>query len=496
MIWKSFLGGVGLVVLALVAAILFNTLNVESQSVPGPSTQAAIAIDESVAAIRLAQAVQYRTVSVSSDMPAAGAAFRGLHEYLESSFPRVRDTLTRETINGYSLLYTWQGKEPSLKPILLAAHMDVVPVEPGTEDDWLHPPFAGKIADGFVWGRGTMDMKAAIFGILEAIEYLIGRGFTPDRTVYLAFGHDEEIGGNQGAAKIAELLEQRGVKLAFTLDEGLVVTEGILPGIDQPVAVIGTAERGFVNLKVTASGPGGHGSMPPSNSAIGRLARALALLEANPMPAALRPPVTDMFDHVMAEMNFMTRLVFANRWLLEPVILRKLAEKPSTNALIRSTAAITVVAGGVKPNVIPQTADAIVNVRLLPGDTAASVIDHLRRVIDDPGIAITIVRGTNQEASPVSDTSSSDYLALASATRQVFPDALVAPGLMIGATDTPHYLDLADNSFRFQPLRMTSDDVSRFHGTNERIAIDNFADIIRFYVYVLCNDRVPEAARC
>jgi len=192
----------------------------------------------------------------------------------------------------------------------------------------------------------------------------------------------------------------------------------------------------------------------------------------------------------------MTRLVFANRWLLEPVILRKLADKPSTNALIRSTAAITVVAGGVKPNVIPQTADAIVNVRLLPGDTAASVIDHLRRVIDDPGIAITIVRGTNQEASPVSDTSSSDYRALVSATRQVFPDALVAPGLMIGATDTPHYLDLADNSFRFQPLRMTSDDVSRFHGTNERIAIDNFADIIRFYVYVLCNDRVPEAARC
>ncbi len=202
-IWKSFLGGVGLVVLALVAAILFNTLNVESQSVPVSSTQAAIAIDESVAAIRLARAVQYRTVSVSSDMPAAGAAFRGLHEYLESSFPRVRDTLTRETINGYSLLYTWQGKDPSLKPILLAAHMDVVPVEPGTEDDWLHPPFAGKIADGFVWGRGTMDMKASIFGSLEAIEYLIGRGFTPDRTVDLAFGLDEVIGGDQCAAKIA-----------------------------------------------------------------------------------------------------------------------------------------------------------------------------------------------------------------------------------------------------------------------------------------------------
>jgi carboxypeptidase PM20D1 len=347
MIWKSALWGVGLAVLALVAVILFNTMNVELPSVANTPASETIAFDENAAAHRLARAVGFRTISVSLNQPVAEAAFRDLHDYLAVSFPRVHTTLKRETVNGYSLLYTWQGSDPSLKPILLSAHMDVVPVVPGTEDDWIYPPFAGQVADGFVWGRGTMDMKASIVGSLEAIEYLIGQDFTPARTVYLAFGHDEEIGGNQGAAKISELLEQRGVKLAFTLDEGLVLTEGIFPGIDRPVAVIGIAERGIVTLKVTASGPGGHGSMPPSSSAIGRLGRALALLEGNPMPATLRPPVTDMFYYIMAEMNFPTRLVFANRWLLEPLILRKLSKKPSTNALIRSTTAITVVAGGV-----------------------------------------------------------------------------------------------------------------------------------------------------
>jgi carboxypeptidase PM20D1 len=496
MIWKSALWGVGLAALALVAVMLFKTMNVKSPLAVNAPTSETIALDENAAAHRLAQAVRFRTVSVGRNQPVAADAFRGLHDYLAVSFPRVHTTLQRETVNGYSLLYTWQGNDSSLKPILLSAHMDVVPVVPGTEEDWTYPPFAGQVADGFVWGRGTMDMKVSLVGSLEAIEYLIKKRFKPNRTVYLAFGHDEEIGGIQGAAKVADALTQRGVELAFTLDEGLVVTEGILPGIEQPVAVIGTAERGIVTLEVTASGPGGHGSMPPTSSAIGRLGRALALIEANPAPAALRPPVTDMFDLVMTEMDFPTRLIFANRWLFEPVILRKLAKKPSTNAMIRSTTAITVVAGGVKPNVIPQNAAATINVRLLPGDTTASVIDHLRRVIDDPSIVIAISPGSKEEASPVSDTSSDGYRALVRATRQVFPDALVAPGLLVGSTDTPHYQHLANNSFRFLPLRMTSDDVPRFHGTNERIAIDNYADIIRFYVHLLCDDGFPEAARC
>lgn len=477
----------GLVFLALIGVIGFNAMHVGSKPpirVPSPMK---ITVDAGAVAQRLAHAIRYRTISNEADPAFDEAAFLGLHEFIEGAFARVHKTLKREIVADFSLLYTWKGSDSSLKPVLLSAHMDVVPVEPGTEKNWTHPPFAGVAADGFVWGRGTLDMKASMMGVLEAVEYLLAQNFTPKRTIYLAFGHDEEIGGNGGAAKIARLLQSRNVKLAFTLDEGLVVTDKILPGVPKPVAVIGIAEKGLVTLKLSARGPGGHGSMPPSNSAVGRLGRALARIEANPMNADLRPPVIDMFNAVMPEMPLSMRLVFGNRWLLKHFILNRLSKQPATNALIRSTLGVTIVKAGVKPNVIPQKAEAIINVRLMPGDTVASVIRHLRRVIDDPDVEITIAPGTQLEASPISATASSGYQELVRTTQQVFPDVLVAPGLLVGTTDTRHYLELAENSFRFLPLRIKPDDLKRFHGTDERIAISNYEAIIRFYVQLLAN---------
>lgn len=484
---KRILQVFGLLALVLIGVIVFNTLNVGSRQDAQVPSAPEIAVDVDSAAQRLAQVVRYRTVSNEVDNTSDEAAFRDLHEFVESSYPRVHESLKRETVADLSLLYTWKGSDPSLKPILLSAHMDVVPVEPGTERDWTHPPFAGAIADGFVWGRGTMDMKVSMMGILEAVEHLLIQNAVPNRTIYFAFGHDEEIGGNDGAAKISDILRSRDVKLAFTLDEGLVVTDGILPGLSKPVAIIGIAEKGLVTLKLSAHGPGGHGSMPPSITAVGRLSRALARVEADPMEAELRPPVIDMFDAVVPEMPLSSRMVFGNRWLLEPLILSRLSKKPATNALIRSTMAVTIVKAGVKPNVIPQVAEATINVRLLPGDTVASVIEHLKRVIDDPQIKITVAPGTQLEASPISDTASTGYREIVRATRQAFPDALVTPGLLVGTTDTRHYLDMAENSFRFLPLRIKPDDIKRFHGTNERISISNYEEIIRFYVQLLGN---------
>ncbi len=475
----------GLTTLVLIGVIVFNTVNVGSKQdarVPSPLE---IAIDVDSAAQRLAQAVRYRTISNEADSASDEAAFRALHEFVEGNYPRVHESLERETVADISLLYTWQGSDPSLKPILLSAHMDVVPVEPGTEGDWTYPPFAGTLADGFVWGRGTLDMKVSMMGILEAVEYLLAQNVRPKRTIYLAFGHDEEIGGNGGAAKIADILRSRDMKLAFTLDEGLVITEGILPGVSKPVAIIGIAEKGLVTLKLSAHGPGGHGSMPPSITAVGRLARALARVEDNPMEADLRSPVIDMFDAVVPDMPLSMRMVFGNRWLLEPFVVSQLSNAPATNALVRSTLAVTIVKAGVKPNVIPQVAEAIINVRLIPGDTVASVIEHLKRVIDDPSVKISVAPGTRLEASPISDTASNGYRVIVRATRQAFPDALVAPGLLVGTTDTRHYLDMAENSFRFLPLRIKPDDIKRFHGTDERISISNYEEIIRFYVQLL-----------
>ena len=259
-------------------------------------------------------------------------AFLGLHDFLELSYPKAHTALEREVIGDYSLLYTWPGADPSLNPILLNAHLDVTPVEPATEDDWTYPPFAGTVADGFVWGRGVMDIKVSLMGIMEAVEYLVGNGFTPERTIYLAFGHDEEVGGLKGAGRITELLEWRGVRLDFSLDEGMVIAHDIVPGVAKPVALIGVTEKGYLTLELTANGDGGHSSRPPKGTTISALARAIFRLEANQMPATMSAPVPEMFDHLAPEMPFDWQVALANRWLLEPLILSRLADKPSTNA--------------------------------------------------------------------------------------------------------------------------------------------------------------------
>lgn len=472
--------------LAMTSFLLARTVMMESPEFPDVAPVPGIAIDHGAVAQRLARAVQYRTVSTNGDTPVVAGEFHRLHEHLVGSYPRMHETLKREFVSEFSLLYTWQGNDPSLKPILLNAHMDVVPVEPGTEGDWTHPPYAGAIADGFIWGRGVMDMKASLMGILEAVEYLLGRGFMPERTIYLAFGHDEEIGGTNGAAKITELLGRRGVRLEFSLDEGLVIAHDIVPGLAKPVALIGLAEKGYLTLELTVHGEGCHSSRPPKDTAIVTLARAIDRLDANQMPAALHAPASDMFDHLAAELSFVGRLAVANRWLFEPLILSRLGAKPATDALIHTTTATTVIGGGIKDNVIPAEATALVNFRLLPGDTIEDVENHVRDVVNDLDITLRQYR-PGQNASAVSDSDTPSFRMLHETVRQVFPDVVIAPSLMIGGTDSKHYARIADSSFRFLPMRLHPEDVRRIHGIDERVSVMNYAEIIRFYVQLIRN---------
>jgi carboxypeptidase PM20D1 len=365
--------------------------------------------------------------------------------------------------------------------------MDVVPVEPGTEADWTHPPFSGAIADGFIWGRGTMDMKASLTGILEAVEHLITQGFVPARTVYLTFSHDEEVGGSNGTAKIAELLEERGVRLDYTLDEGLVITHGIVPGVDKPAALVGLAEKGAVVLELSTRGEGGHSSRPLVSTAVGKLARAIHRLETNQMPARLDSPVADMFTYLAPEMPFAWRVALANRWLSDPWLIPRLEKTAATNASIRTTTAPTIIRGGVKSNVLPRDARAVVDFRILPGDTIAGVIEHVRATIDDPDITIRQVGREPSEPSPVSGVETSSFSALRKTIHQVFPDVVVAPGLVIGRTDSRRYAKIADNSYRFLPMRLGPEDLKRIHGVDERIAVNNYLEIVRFYVQFLKN---------
>jgi len=482
---KKALIALGCALAALTAVVVGRTLIVGISPTPPPAVPA-ITLDSAGAADRLAQAIRLHTISWGPDTPTEDDAFRSMQALLERGFPRVQSTLSREVVNGDSLLYRWQGSDPALKPILVIAHTDVVPGDMGTTPDWSHGPFSGDIADGFVWGRGTLDDKSAVMGSLEAVEYLLGQGVTPRRTVYLAFGHDEELGGEQGAAKIVALLTARGVKFDFSLDEGLTVLVGMVPGLSPPAALIGVTEKGYLSLQLTAPGEGGHVSMPPLETSVGRLAKAIARLEAHQMPASLRPPASTMLDDLAPDTSFWTRLLFANRWLFGPLLMARLEASPETNALIRTTTAPTLFAGGIKENVLPGDARATINFRLLPGDSIDDVIAHVRTVIDDPLVRIEPI-GVRGEAPPLADVQGRGFALLSRTIAQIFPEAVVAPGLVLAGTDTVNYAPLVQSSYRFLPVSLAADDLARIHGVDERISVANYERLIRFYVEFLRN---------
>ena len=485
-ILRSTLFAIAAGVVLLIALLMYNTLRQSSRQLQVAPVQS-IALDDSAAAQRLAGAVRISTVTYDAPQPANTDEFLRLHRYLEQHFPQVHHELKREIVNQYSLLYTWRGSDPSAKPILLMAHHDVVPIEPGTEKDWLHAPFAGVIQDGYVWGRGAWDNKGNLMAMLEAVEWMIAHGMQPRQTIYLAFGHDEEAGtrnGEDGARAIAALLKSRGIRLDFVLNEGLLITQGVMTGLDGPVALVGIAEKGYLTLALNAHATAGHSSMPPSRTAIGSLSVALARLEQQQMPAAIRDAAAEMFACVAPEFTGINRVLLSNLWLFEPAVRWQLEHLPSANAMLRTTTALTLTHAGNKEQVLPNHADAKVNFRLLPGDTQQAVTRHARQAIDDSAINIDT---KGWEASPVSSTDSAAYRAIHRSIREVFAGTIVAPGLMVGATDSRFMSDIADNIYRFSPVRAAPDDLPRFHGSNERVSVANYAEMIRFYQRLLSN---------
>jgi carboxypeptidase PM20D1 len=426
------------------------------------------------------------TVSPEDPSERVDETFNALHAYLAGSFPKVHATLRREVVGRGALLYTWPGTDSALQPIVLCGHLDVVPVEPGTETAWIHPPFGGQVADGYVWGRGALDDKLGVLGILEAIEILVAQQFQPRRTVLLAFGADEEVGGADGAARIAALLQSRHRAVEFVLDEGGIISEGSVPGIAAPIALVGIAEKGFASIELVAHSEGGHSSMPPRHTAVGVIARAIVRLENQPFPATLRGPAAELFNYVGPEMSFPRRLVFANRWLFDPLIERTLTGAPSTDAALRTTTAVTMVDGSPKANVLPTRARAVVNFRIMPEDSVAGVLAHVQHIVDDPTVHVRVLDFV-AEPSPVSPTDSPTWTLLQRTIRQTFPDIVVAPYLTLGATDARYYGALSRNIYRFRPVRLTPEDVTRLHGTDERVSIANYAEAVGFYAQLVQN---------
>jgi len=468
----------------LAAAVIVRTAMTHSRQVAAEQIPP-LTLDQRRITANLSGAIQFPTVSSLDALHNHPDELALLREFLEQTYPRVHATLARESIGDRGQLYIWKGSDPAAHPILLLAHLDVVPIEPGTESKWTHPPFSGQIADGYVWGRGALDDKLAAIAILESVEWLLDQGFTPRRTVYVALGGDEEIGGLNGAAKIAAALSERGIHAEYVLDEGEAVLEGIVPGVAAPVALVGVTEKGYVSAELTVDISGGHSSMPPPHTTVGILSAAIVRLEKHQMPARLDGAPRLMLEYLAPEMPLPRKAVVANLWLFGGSVRNLYARSPVGNTQIRTTTAATMFEGSPKDNVLPARARAVVNFRILPGDSVAAVLEHVRKVIDDPRVKIAALGAL--EPAPVSDHESPAFTLLAKTIRQVFPKAVVAPALVVGGTDSRHYSAISNNIYRFVPVTLREEDLGRFHGINERVAVGDCLDAVRFYIQLLRN---------
>jgi carboxypeptidase PM20D1 len=427
---------------------------------------------EASPAERLGEAVRFQTVSYQDKSQIDYAEYERFHEFLRTTYPRVFGELDVEVVNDYSLLIRWPGTDTALPPVLVTAHMDVVPIEPGTEQDWQHPPFAGVVAQGRVYGRGTLDDKLGLLGILEAAEALLAEGFVPRRSMVFAFGHDEEIGGRAGAAGLAQRMRELGLHFEWMVDEGgmLVADYPMLPG--KAMAMINIAEKGYLTLTLVATGDGGHSSNPPKISTIGRLSAALARIENNPFEPRLVAPVEAMLESMAPHLGQPERFVFGNLWLTGGIVAGQMADERMTIPFVRTTTALTMFNAGVKENVVPQRAEAKVNFRLLPGDTPEMVIAHVEETMDDPTIEITYDRWDNVPG--VADYKGSGFTVIAAAVNSAYPEAIIVPSLLTATTDTRHYIDLVDNQYRFHGMMIAASQVKSIHGTDEYIGVDSY----------------------
>ncbi len=474
----GYLTVIGLVVLAAIIAvriaILSGAIAAEPEAEPVNEDRAALI------AGRLGEAIRIKTISTGDIRSYDSGAFEEFHAFLAEAYPAAHAAMEREVVGGKSLLFRWPGSGEAA-PIILLAHMDVVPVQPGTEEIWEQEPFSGAVVEGAVWGRGALDDKASLIALMEAFEALAAEGLRPRRDIYLAFGHDEEIGGKKGAGAIAALLAERGLRFAWCLDEGSAMVPGLLADPERPAAIISVAEKGYVSLQLTATGASGHSSAPSGELAVFRLARALKALEDNPYPMELKGPAADLLKALAPEMTGAKRFAINNLWLTGALVASSLSSEPAFDAMTRTTIAPTMLRAGLKDNVLPQSATAVVNFRIHPRDSVESVIERTQEIVgEDIGISIWLDEAT--DPSPVSSTDTDGYRALVAAVQDVYgDDILAAPGLTIGGTDAKHYVPLADAAYRFLPITFRGEDTKRLHGNNERVMIDDLYRMVRVY---------------
>lgn len=465
-----------LLLFILIRAIRFgkksNRITLNAEIVP-------VDLDAREMAEHLSHIIQCATVSSLEPDKIDHSTFDALHQALDVDFPRIKEKLDKTVLNGHNLIYRWEGTHPELDPILFMAHQDVVPADPVTLDQWTHPPFSGAIVDGTLWGRGSQDCKNVMVSTMEAIEALLAVDYQPERTVYMAFGQDEEVGGRTGQKVISQHFKDQGIHFAAVLDEGGAIMEGMMPGVKAPIALIGNAEKGYLTLELKATSDGGHSSMPPAVTTIGRLARGIARLENNPVPGTPQR-VVPMFASMGKHTPFVFKLAFSNLWLFNNFLTKRFTANPRTAAMIRTTTAVTIINGGVKDNVLPSEASAMVNFRLAPGDTIQSVIEYVKFLVKPYDLEVSVAGEQPWEASAVSDPNSPAFDHLSECIQNQFGEVAIAPYTVMGATDARYYNELSENVFRFSAVMMEPEQLTSIHNINENITVDQFHHSVEF----------------
>lgn len=464
--------------------------------------QISIDVDLDGAVKRLSKAVTYKTISNQDRNDFDKEAFSNYHEFLEESYPEVHKTLKKE-LHGdprpYSLLYTWEGKDPTLQPALFYAHLDVVPVPEDSRDQWKEDPFAGTVKDGYIWGRGSLDDKNQVHAILEAAEMKIKEGWQPSRTIYFVFGQDEEVGGAEGAKKVADVLEERGIKrFAYVMDESAPLTPGIFPGIEENTALIGIAQKGFVSIELAIHGIGGHSSMPPEESNIGILAEAITKLEKAQFPYRIHPAVRQQYLYMGPELDAENQPLYAAVAFgkdgkvtdMEQKFIEVMSKNEVTRAMLHTTIATTMFNAGIKDNVLPPSATAVVNFRPMPGDTPEVIMEHIKNAIGDDRITMKDISASTP-ATNIADASGPGYKMLEKTIRQIWGnDLIVSPFFVVGGSDSKHFQarDFAPDVYTMTAIQLeNTEEFKGFHGVNERILVDEYAKSIGFFYQIFDN---------
>ena len=469
------------ILLALIALLLgiavVRTLLIRA---PGAAAcETAFAPEElELCAQKLGDMVRVPTVSKGEDEDLSD--FVRFQQELERLFPRIHGALEKTVLQG-NLLYRWAGQDPDRQPILLMGHQDVVPA---SDDGWSVPAYSGQVVDGRLYGRGALDCKSTMFVELEAVEQLLAEGFTPPCDVYLEYSINEETGG-KGASLAVDYLKDRGIRLALVLDEGGAIMDRAVPGMDRPYAVLGITERGYMDVKITARGKGGHSSTPPRNTPAARLYAFAAEIERKrPFRKALLPEVEEMFRSMAPSFGFGLRLALGNLWLFKPLVMALMPViSPFGEAVMATTCCFTMMKGSDAANVIPKEPWLIANLRTSVHQGCGASLAVLERYAKKYDLELEVLQ--QREASPVSNIHSAEYAAVVRCIREQFPDVGTAPYVIMGGTDCRHFHALTENAIRFAPVRMTQAQSASCHAVDENVTVSALAERVRFFKRLL-----------